>query len=238
MYKVAWLARYTKDKTKQEASDYWAGSHGPAMKKVLPLAGYVQSHVTGALPLVTGVAEEETFFDGYSCAWWNSEGRLRAGDDDPGVAGRRRRRRQRLRHGLALEHERPARGEHGHRGAEQPVQGRLGGALQAGNDTRGGPRVLGGTHGPIFKELDIDRYVQNHVVGPIGAEGETGDAEIGFDGFSECWFKDEQQFLDAVESDTWAVAVEDGLKVFDMSQLWGAVLRENVVVAPPVPATR
>ena len=22
-------------------------------------------------------------------------------------------------------------------------------------------------HGPIFKELEIDRYVQNHVVGPI-----------------------------------------------------------------------
>jgi len=76
------------------------------------------------------------------------------------------------------------------------------------------------------------------VVGPIGAEGETGAAEIGFDGFSECWFRDEKQFLDAVESDTWAEAVEDGLNVFDMSQLWGAVLKENVVVAPPEPARR
>src|SRR5262245_33138725 len=74
MYKVAWIARYTKDKTKQEASDYWAGHHGPTMKKVEPVAGYVQSHVVGPLPLVTGVAEEETFFDGYSCAWWNSRG--------------------------------------------------------------------------------------------------------------------------------------------------------------------
>jgi hypothetical protein len=101
-----------------------------------------------------------------------------------------------------------------------------------------GREYWAGTHGPIFKELDIDRYVQNHVVGPIGAEGEdNAAAEIGFDGFSECWFKDERQFLDAVESDVWAVAVADGLNVFDMTQLWGAVLQENVVVPPPV-ATR
>jgi EthD domain-containing protein len=89
-------------------------------------------------------------------------------------------------------------------------------------------------HGPIFKKLDIDRYIQNHVVGPIGEEGETGEAEIGFDGFSECWFRDEAQFRSAVESDTWALAVEDAQNVFDMTQMWGAVLRENVVVPPPL----
>jgi uncharacterized protein (TIGR02118 family) len=92
-------------------------------------------------------------------------------------------------------------------------------------------------HGPIFKELDIDRYVQNHVVGPIGEEGETDDAEIGFDGFSECWFRDEAQFLGAVESDTWAAAVEDAQNVFDMAQMWGAALRENVVIAPRLVGT-
>ncbi len=94
-----------------------------------------------------------------------------------------------------------------------------------------------GVHGPIFKELDIDRYVQNHMVGPIGEEGETDDAEIGFDGFSECWFRDEQQFRDAVESGTWAIAVEDAQNVFDMTQMWGAVLKENVVIAPQLVGT-
>ena len=45
----------------------------------------------------------------------------------------------------------------------------------------------------------IDRYVQNHVVGTIAVEGEwSGRVEVGFDGFSECWFKDETQFLRAV----------------------------------------
>jgi hypothetical protein len=52
---------------------------------------------------------------------------------------------------------------------------------------------------------------------------------VGFDGFSECWFKDEAQFMRAIESDAWADAVADGVNVFDMSQLWGAVLRERVV---------
>jgi hypothetical protein len=93
-------------------------------------------------------------------------------------------------------------------------------------------------HGPIFAELDIDRYVQNHVVGPIDAEGEAGGIELGFDGFSECWFRDERQFLDAIQSDAWALAREDGLDVFDMTQLWGAALEENVVVPPPQPVGR
>ena len=79
-------------------------------------------------------------------------------------------------------------------------------------------------HGPIFQELEIDRYVQNHVVGPL----EEGDA-IGFDGFSECWFRDEAQFLRAIESDAWARAVVDGPNFLDMSQLWGAVVTERVV---------
>ena len=34
MYKVAWIARYPGGMSRQEASDYWAGDHGPAMKEV------------------------------------------------------------------------------------------------------------------------------------------------------------------------------------------------------------
>ena len=75
-------------------------------------------------------------------------------------------------------------------------------------------------HGPIFKKLDIDRYVQNHVVGTIAADGGGADEiDVGFDGFSECWFKDERQFFRAIESPTWAKAVEDGYDVFDMTSL-------------------
>ena len=70
MYKVVWVARYANGMSKQEASDYWAGHHGPLMKAVSPVAGYVQSHAQGPLPAVSGVAEEKTLFDGYSSAWW------------------------------------------------------------------------------------------------------------------------------------------------------------------------
>jgi uncharacterized protein (TIGR02118 family) len=90
-------------------------------------------------------------------------------------------------------------------------------------------------HGPIFGELDINRYTQNHVVGAIGEEGET-DAQLGFDGFSECWFDDEAQLTAAVTSEAWAAANEDGPKVFDVTQLWGAVLEEQVKKDSAVPA--
>ena len=83
-------------------------------------------------------------------------------------------------------------------------------------------------HGSIFKGLPIDRYVQNHVVKPLM----TGE-KVGFDGFSECWFKDEAQFSAAIESDAWARAVADVPNVFDAMRLWGARLHERVVKEVP-----
>ncbi|MBV9198075.1 MAG: EthD domain-containing protein [Solirubrobacterales bacterium] len=237
MYKVVWIARYTKDKTKQEASNYWARHHGPAMKKVSPLAGYVQSHVQGPLPLVSGVAEEDTFFDGYSCAWWNDQADFEQAmttsewqvvvDDGANVFDM-----DWLWNMSAQIEEHPM-----IEGPSSPYKVVWIVRFKEGMSREHGREYWRGTHGPIFKKLDIDRYVQNHVVGPIGAEGETQNAEIGFDGFSECWFRDERQFLNAVESDTWAVAVEDAQNVFDMTEMWGAVLNENVVVAPQLART-
>jgi hypothetical protein len=160
--------------TRQQASDYWAGHHGPTMKKVSPLAGYVQSHVQGPLPAVSGVTEEETLFDGYSCAWWNDRA-----------------------------------------------------DFQQAMATPAWQRVV--EDGPNVFDMDWLWNMSAH-----GEEGESGEAGIGFDGFSECWFRDETQFRNAVESDTWAVAVEDARNVFDMTQMWGAALKENVVVPPPL----
>jgi hypothetical protein len=85
-------------------------------------------------------------------------------------------------------------------------------------------------HGPIFKSLDIDRYAQNHVVDTIATDvGGAHEIDVGLDGFSECWFKNEKQFLRAIESPTWAKAVEDGYNVFDMTELWGARVEERIV---------
>jgi hypothetical protein len=237
MYKVVWIARYAGGMTKQEGSDYWARLHGPPLKEVSPVAGYVQSHVQGPLPAVSGVAEEEAFFDGYSCAWWNDRADFhqamstpawqRIIEDGPKVFDA-----DWLWNMSAHVEENPViEGPTSAYKVAWIVRFNDGMTREEGRDYR--RRV----HGPIFKELDIDRYVQNHVVGPIGEEGETGQAEIGFDGFSECWFRDEIQFRDAVESDAWTAGVKDGHNVFDMSQMWGAVLKENVVIAPQLVGT-
>lgn len=232
MYKVVWIARYRKDMTKQEASDYWATLHGPPMKEVSPVAGYVQSHVQGPLPAVSGVAEEETLFDGYSSAWWNDRADYQKAmstpawhrilEDGPKVFDV-----DWLWNMSAHVQEHPM-----IEGPSSPYKVTWIVRFKDGMTREEGREYWRSVHGPIFKALDIDRYVQNHVVGPIGEEGETDDAEIGFDGFSECWFRDERQFRAAVESERWATAVEDAHHVFDMTQMWGAVLKENVVIAP------
>ena len=235
MYKVVWIARYRKGLTKLQGSEYWATLHGPPMKEVSPVAGYVQSHVQGPLPAVSGVAEEETMFDGYSCAWWKDRADYQAAmstpawqrilEDGPKVFDV-----DWLWNMSAHIEEHPM-----IEGPTSPYKVVWIVRFKDGM-TRDEGREYWRT-GPIFKELDIDRYVQNHVVGPVGEEGETDEAEIGFDGFSECWFRDQRQFLGAIESDTWAAAVEDAQNVFDMSQMWGAALKENVVIAPQLVGT-
>jgi hypothetical protein len=232
MYKVVWIARYRPDMTRAEASEYWATLHGPPMKEVSPVAGYVQSHVQGPLPAVSGVAEEETLFDGYSCAWWKDRADFhkamstpawqRILEDGPKVFDV-----DWLWNMSAHIEEHPM-----IEGPTSPYKVAWIVRFREGMTREEGREYWRSVHGPIFKELDIDSYIQNHVVGPIGEEGETDDADIGFDGFSECWFRDQAQFLAAVESGTWATAVEDAQNVFDMTQMWGAAVKENVVIAP------
>jgi uncharacterized protein (TIGR02118 family) len=101
-------------------------------------------------------------------------------------------------------------------------------SFKAGMPRAEGDEYWSKVHGSIFKGLPIDRYVQNHVVKSLM----PGD-KVGFDGFSECWFKDEAQFMTAIESDAWARAVADAPNVFDITRLWGARLQERVVKEVP-----
>jgi hypothetical protein len=64
----------------------------------------------------------------------------------------------------------------------------------------------------------------------VGGDG-NGSAPLLFGGYSECWFRDEQAFLDALATPEWDRLREDGENVFDMSEMWGAVLHERVVKA-------
>jgi uncharacterized protein (TIGR02118 family) len=223
MFKVVWFARFPQGMDKDEARRYWAEHHGP-MCAATDIERYVQNHVTGPVPAVSGVHEEETFFDGYSLGWWSSREAFDATMASPGwqalvadganvfdmtwLDGMS----AQLREYTVIE------------GPSSPFKVVWMVRFKEGLENAEAHRYWEQVHGSIFKELEIDRYVQNHVVGPLDDVNQPG-----FDGFSECWFKDEAQFIRAIESDAWADAVTDGDNVFDMSQLWGAVLRERVV---------
>ena len=223
MYKVVWFARFPQGMAKADAQRYWAEHHGPlAAGSGIEL--YIQNHVNGPVPAVSGVPEEETFFDGYSLGWWSDRAAFDATMASPewqavvadggnvfdmnwlgGMSAA-------LREHTVID------------GPSSPFKVLWICRFKEGIETDEAHRYWEQVHGPIFQELEIDRYVQNHVVGPL----DEGDA-VGFDGFSECWFADEAQFLRAIESDAWARAVVDGPNFLDMSQLWGAVVTERVV---------
>ena len=223
MYKVVWFARFPQGMAKEDARKYWAEHHGP-LCATSTIERYVQNHVTGPVPSVSGVPEEETYFDGYSCGWWSSKDAYEATmagpewqalvEDGENVFD------MTWLDGMSAVLE-----EHTIMdGPSSPFKVVWMVRFKEDMDRDEADRYWLNTHGSIFKSLDIDRYVQNHVV-----ESTIEGSRVGFDGFSECWFKDEAQFLRAVQSPTWAEAVEDGFNVFDMSQLWGAVLHERVV---------
>jgi uncharacterized protein (TIGR02118 family) len=223
MFKVAWFARFPQAMGKDEARRYWAEHHGPLAASTA-IERYIQNHVAGPVPAISGVPEEETFFDGYSVGWWRdraaydetmaSPGWQAVVEDGGNVFDM-----------TWLEGMSAALREHTViEGPSSPFKVVWLCRFKAGIDDAEAHRYWEQVHGPIFKGLEIDRYVQNHVVGPLDDENPPG-----FDGFSECWFKDAPQFMRAIESDAWAEAVLDGPNFLDTSLLWGAVLTERVV---------
>jgi uncharacterized protein (TIGR02118 family) len=225
MYKVVWFARFTPDMTKEDAGRYWAEHHAPLASRT-GIERYVQNHVTGPVPALSGVPAQETFFDGYSLGWWSDREAFEATIASPewhavnadganvfdmnwlgGMSAQ-------LREHVVIE------------GPLSPFKVVWVARFKPGLDPAEGHAHWQNVHGPIFKELGIDRYVQNHVAGQLP------DHDVpGFDGFSECWFKDRDQFITAIESDAWAAAVADGENFLDVSRLWGAVLSERLIKA-------
>lgn len=227
MYKVAWLARFPSVMTKEDARRHWADVHGPLCARTPGLHRYVQNHVVGPLPLASGVTEEDTQFDGYSCGWWPDEAAFRASMDTPewrelvedganvfdmewleGMSAR------------VVEHvivDGPA----------SPYKVAWVVRFKEGIDPDEARHYWASNHGPIVRDVGIDRYVQNHAAEAVGGGGEGRDP-LRFDGFSECWFADEDSFLSAIHTPEWEALNADGDHLFDMSQMWGAVLRERV----------
>ena len=71
--------------------------------------------------------------------------------------------------------------------------------------------------------------MQNHVVEPV-ADG----VELGYDGFSECWFQDRAVFDVTMESTEWDEMNNDAKNIFDRDWIiggWSSLLDEVVVRA-------
>jgi uncharacterized protein (TIGR02118 family) len=226
MFKVVWFARFPPGTAKEDGRGYWIEHHGPLAART-GIERYVQNHAIGPVPAVSGVPEEETFFDGYSVGWWSDRNAYETTMASPdwqavNADGSNAFDMGWLEGMSAQLREHPVID-----GPSTPFKVVWLCRFKPGMAPADGHRHWEQVHGPIFTELDIDRYVQNHVVAPL-YESSPPD----FDGFSECWFRDEAQFVRAISSDAWARAVEDGSNFLDMSRLWGAVLREHVVKEP------
>jgi uncharacterized protein (TIGR02118 family) len=246
MYKVVWVARFHGGISNEEARRHWREVHAPLGAKVAGIDRYVQSHVLSALgPL--GVSAEPAAFDGYSCCWYRDrrafEETLRTpqwaalGVDSPNLFDDSR-----------------WEGSSASLDARTIIEGPLA-PFKTVWFVRFKPEVRVDSerareaheywiakHGGHFgtQVPGISRYIQNHVVSAIGAEGETPSVAMDFDGFSECWFEDRAAFELAMASPEWLRMNEDAEQLFDLDYIvpaMSAVLAELVVVegegAPP-----
>ncbi len=229
MFKTVWFVRFVENLQTQEAHRYWLDVHAP-MCAATDVGGYIQNHVAGPIPAIAGPAEERTFFDGYATGEWRDreayeetmarpDWRAVAADaehflDIPAVAG------------LAAQIEEHVLVD----GPHSPFKAVWVVRFKEGVDPVEMHRYWLEVHGPLFPLDEMDRYVQNHVVGPLADFGPPV-----IDGYSECWFTDLDQFTRAIQSDAWAEAVADSPHLFDVSQMWGAVLDERVVKGRPDP---
>lgn len=225
MYKVVWFARFREGMTNQEGRRYWADTHAPIALRT-GIERYVQNHVLGPVPTISGVRDQAPPFDGYSLASWNDVDAYAAttatpewdalAADGPNVFDPEflASMSAQLREHVVID------------GPESPFKVVWVCRFKPGVDREAGHAHWQNVHGPIFRSLEIDRYVQNHVVGAL-----PGGQDPSFEGFSEVWFADRERFVRAIESEAWARAVEDGESFLDFSRLWGAVLHEHVVRA-------
>jgi hypothetical protein len=227
MFKVVWIARFPQGMTNADARRHWAEVHGPLCASS-PIPRYVQNHVTGPLPSLAGVADEVTHFDGFSEGWWPDEDAFRAtmaspewealvvdGDNVFDMAWTDSMSAQVVEHTVID-------------GPASPYKVAWVVRFKEGMDPGEARAYWLEHHGPIVADVGIDRYVQNHSVTSVGGDG-NGTAPLRFDGYSECWFRNEQAFLDALATPEWTRLREDGDNLFDMSEMWGAVLHERVV---------
>jgi uncharacterized protein (TIGR02118 family) len=173
MYKIAALTRFPDGMAREDARRYWTDTHGPLGRRVPGMERYVQSHVVGPLP-----GGERPFFDGYACCWFADRAGYEAStsspewktleDDGPNVFDM-----DWLRGMVAALEERTL--------ADGPVTPFKVVWVSRSADGLASAR-------PALEEAGVSRYVENHVLEPVGDT-------VGLDGFAECWLESEEALL-------------------------------------------
>ena len=239
MYKVVWLARFGEGIASADAHRHWKTVHGPIASRVAGIERYVQNHVLSALGAVAP-SDAATYFDGYSCCWYESretfEASLRTPEwaavaadspnlfDDTCWEG----------WSAALDARTIIDGDEAPYKTVWFVRFKDDVRADAAR-TREAHEYWIATHGGHFgaQVPGISRYVQNHVVRAIDATGENETTAVEFDGFSECWFADRAAFERAMSAPEWLRMNEDAESLFDVDYIlphMSAVLEQTVIV--------
>jgi len=238
VYKVVWFARFLDGMTREEGRRHWREIHGPLGRAVPQIETYVQSHATQALGAV-GTTDGPLGFDGYSCCWYEDERAFLESLATPEWAGISADGPNLFDMdwfwGMSaiLDERTIVDGGYG------PVKAVW--VCRFKDEIRRDPARTREAHerwveihGNRFgREVPgIGRYVQNHCVAPLGAEGADESIDLLFDGFSECWFEDRAAFELAMASPEWLAMNEDAEHLFDVGYILGgmsAIVEENVV---------
>lgn len=233
MYKVVWTVKLAPAASVDEGRKRWSDGHAELARAVPGIDGYVQNHATASLGLV-GVDTTRPAFDGYGCMWFADRGSFVAVRDTPEWAALAEDAGSLFDTGAmasmnaAVEERTIIEGPSGPFKAVWFV--RFKDEIRAdAKRTREAHDYWTGTHGGAYgvKVPGIDRYVQNHVDGLLDE-----DDQLGFDGFSECWFQDRAAFDLTMGSREWGEMNEDALTLFDRGWIVGGMsaLIDEIVV--------
>jgi uncharacterized protein (TIGR02118 family) len=239
MVKVVWFGRFLDGIDRGEARRHWREEHAALGRAVPQIEAYVQSHA------VERLGGGELGFDGYSCCWYADEESLvesfgtpewaKLGPDGDeffdmawfsGMSA-------------VLDEQTIVEGDYGPFKTVWVVRFREEIRRDSARAREAHEHWVE-THGRRYGRAvpGIGRYVQNHCVAPLGAEGRDESIPLGFDGFSECWFDDRAAFERATSSPEWAEMGADAVTFCDVDYVgrMGAVVEEHVVKGPREPA--
>jgi hypothetical protein len=233
VYKIAEVARFAPTVDHTAGRDRWRGSHAALGAEVPGVDRYVQNLATASLGLV-GIHDSRPAFDGYACVWFPDRSTFQSSLASPQWSAMQT-------DSSSLFDSDSSQSMTASVEEHVIIDGPMGPFkavwfVQFTREIRANPNLTHEahlywtrTHGGAFgvRVPGIDRYVQNHVAGPI-----SNGVKPGFDGFSECWFQDRAAFDVTMASAEWDEMNTDAKTIFDRDWIvggWSALVDEIVV---------